>query len=140
MVIEFFNEGKEVRVRAESAPHNLVLVDGFSVGDLQEVVIRDRQLLAQDGIFVIVVSVETATGRVRKSPDIISRGFVYLRESQDMLRNARSITKKTIEDNTLGVKAINFDYVRDKVTDAVSRYLFQETAKRPIVLPVILGV
>lgn len=139
-VIEFFNNGTEVRVREESAPRNLVLVDGFSVGDIQEVVIRDRQLLAQDGIFVIIASVETATGRVRKSPDIISRGFVYLRESQEMLRTARAIAKKTIEDNTIGVKAINFDYVRDKTTDAVSKYLFQETAKRPIVLPVILGV
>ncbi|OHA81946.1 MAG: hypothetical protein A2675_01995 [Candidatus Yonathbacteria bacterium RIFCSPHIGHO2_01_FULL_51_10] len=140
MVLEIYDEGRKIRVRPESAPHNLVLVDGFSVGDLQEVVLRDRQLLAQDGIFVIIASIDTTTGRVRKSPDIISRGFVYLRDSQEMLRTARGIAKKTIEDNTLGVKAINFDYVKDKVTDAVSRYLFQETAKRPIVLPVILGI
>lgn len=140
MVIEIYDQGTKIRVRNEVAAKNLVLVDGFSVGDIQEVVIRDRQLLAQDGIFVIIAIVDTTTGQMRKSPDVISRGFVYLRDSQEMLRTARAITKKTIEDNTLGVKAINFDYVRERVTDAVSRYLFQETAKRPIVLPVILGV
>ncbi|MHB8651771.1 MAG: ribonuclease J [Minisyncoccota bacterium] len=140
MVIEIYDNGTKIRSRKEFAPKNLILVDGFSVGDIQEVVIRDRQLLAQDGIFVIIAIVDTTTGQMRKSPDVISRGFVYLRDSQEMLRTARAITKKTIEDNTLGVKAINFDYVRERVTDAVSRYLFQETAKRPIVLPVILGV
>jgi ribonuclease J len=96
-------------------------------------------MLSQDGIFVIITTVNLATGKVIKSPDVISRGFVYLRESQDLLRQARFITKKTVEDMTGKTKQIDFDYVKDHVTDAVARFLFQETAKRPIVIPVILS-
>ncbi|MBX4216156.1 ribonuclease J, partial [Candidatus Parcubacteria bacterium] len=117
-----------------------IMVDGFSVGDIQEVVIRDRQTLAQDGIFVVVASVDSATGKLRKSPDIISRGFVYLKESQELLRQTRNLVKKTIEDSTYNQHPINFDYVKTNVTDAVERYLFQKTAKRPIVIPVLIGV
>lgn len=140
MIIEIREKGEKITVLKETAPRNLVLVDGFAVGDIQEVVIRDRQMLAQDGIFVVIASVDSTTGRVRKSPDIISRGFVYLRESQELLQEARIITKKTIEDLTVGMHPINFDYVKDKVTDNLSKFLFQETAKRPMVLPVLLGV
>ena len=115
------------------------MVDGFSVGDVQEVVIRDRQALAQDGMFVIIASVDVNTGKLRKSPDIISRGFVYLKESQDLLKNTRLIIKKTIEEGAVGTP-INFDMLKDAITDNVSRYLFQETAKKPMVIPVVIGV
>ncbi|MFQ6430578.1 ribonuclease J, partial [Streptococcus pneumoniae] len=67
-------------------------------------------------------------------------GFVYLRESQDLLSEARLIIKKTIEETTAGMHPINFDFVKNTVTDNISRFLFQKTAKRPIVIPVILGV
>jgi len=82
----------------------------------------------------------TGNGKLKKSPDIISRGFVYLRESQELLREARFIIKKTIEDASSGMRPINFDYVKDLVADNVGRFLFQKTAKRPMVIPVILGV
>ncbi|MBI5816990.1 MAG: RNase J family beta-CASP ribonuclease [Candidatus Yonathbacteria bacterium] len=140
MIIEIQDNGQKAVILKENAPKNLIMVDGFSVGDIQEVVIRDRQMLAQDGIFVIIASIDVTTGRVRKSPDIISRGFVYLRESQDLLHQARLITKKTIEDMSVGMNPINFDYIKDQVTDNVSKFLFQETAKRPMVLPVLLGM
>ncbi|HAS84786.1 MAG TPA: ribonuclease J [Candidatus Yonathbacteria bacterium] len=140
MIIEIQDEGKKIVSLKECAPKGLVLVDGFSVGDMQEVVLRDRQMLSQDGIFVVITTLDVATGKVTKSPDVISRGFVYLRESQDLLRNARFLTKKTVEDMVGGSKQIDFDYVKDHVTDAVARLLFQETAKRPIVIPVILSV
>ncbi|MFZ2303477.1 MAG: ribonuclease J [Minisyncoccia bacterium] len=140
MIIEIQEEGKKIVSLKETAPHSLVLVDGFSVGDMQEVVLRDRQMLSQDGIFVVIATLDTSTGKVTKSPDVISRGFVYLRESQDLLRNARFLTKKTVEDMAGGSKQIDFDYIKDHVTDAVARLLFQETAKRPIVIPVILSV
>lgn len=139
MIIELREEGKKIVVLKETAPRGLVLVDGFSVGNIQEVVLRDRQMLSQDGIFVIITTVNLATGKVLKSPDVISRGFVYLRESQDLLRQARFITKKTVEDMSAKSKPIDFDYIKDHVTDAVARFLFQETAKRPIVIPVILS-
>lgn len=139
-IIEIYDGGKSIRVLKEKAPSNLVLVDGFAVGDVQEVVIRDRQMLAQDGMFIVFAMIDSQTGRLRKSPDIISRGFVYLRESQDLLRDTRDIIKKTIEDTARGMNPINVEMIKANVTDAVSKHLFQETAKRPVVIPVLLTV
>lgn len=139
-VIEIQNEGTKIVRLKESAPAGLRLVDGFSIGDIQEVVIRDRTVLAQEGMFVIIATVNPKNGRLRKSPDIISRGFVYLRESQDLLQQARLLVKKTIEDSTKNQQPVNFDFVKNNVTDAVARYLFEKTNKRPIVIPVVLGV
>jgi len=138
-VIEITDNGTKIRVLKEKAPSGIVMVDGFSVGDVQEVVIRDRQMLAQDGMFVIIASIDVNTGKLKKSPDIISRGFVYLKESQDLLKNTRFIIKKTIEEGAVG-KPINFDILKDTITDNVARYLFQETAKKPMVIPVVIGV
>ncbi|HEU0081079.1 MAG TPA: ribonuclease J [Candidatus Paceibacterota bacterium] len=139
-VIEIYDQGQKIRVLKEKAPANLVLVDGFAVGDAQEVVLRDRQSLAQDGMFTIVAVLDAQTGRLRKSPDIISRGFVYLRESQDLLRDARAIIKNSIEDSARGMNPINVEIIKANVTDAVSRHLFNETAKRPVVIPVLLTI
>lgn len=139
-VIEIQDGGNKIVRLKEKAPDGLMMVDGFSVGDIQEVVIRDRQMLAQDGMFVIIASVNTSTGKLKKSPDIISRGFVYLRESQDLLQQTRYIIKKTIEEGVAGMNPINFEYVKQIVTDNVAKFLFQQTAKRPIVIPVLLGV
>ena len=140
MIIEIQDKGQKIVSLKEKAPGGLVLVDGFSVGDVQEVVIRDRQMLAQDGMFVIIASIDIASGKLKKSPDIISRGFVYLRESQELLRNARFLIKKSIEQNTAGMHPINFEYLKDRLTDDVSQFLLQKTAKRPIVIPVVLGI
>ncbi len=139
-IIEIQDGGTKFVKLKEQAPGGMMMVDGFSVGDVQEMVIRDRKMLAQDGIFLIVVSINTKTGKLKKSPDIISRGFVYLRESQDLLNQARLIIKKTVEDTTHGMNPINFDYVKSNLSDNVGRFLFQKTAKKPIVIPVILGV
>ena len=139
-VIEIQDEGTKIVRLKGSAPAGLRLVDGFAIGDIQEVVIRDRTTLAQEGMFVIIATVNPKTGRLRKSPDIISRGFVYLRENQELLQQTRIIIKKTIEDTTKNMQPVNFDYVKNNVTDAVARFLFEKTNKRPIVIPVVLGV
>lgn len=139
MVIDITEKGTKLKVQKISAPSNPVMVDGFSISDMQEVVLRDRKMLAEDGIFVIVASIDLRTGKVRKSPDIISRGFVYLRESQDLLRQARYIAKKTIEESASGGKKINFDTIKDEVASNVGKFLLQQTAKRPMVIPVVLG-
>ncbi len=139
-VIEIRDEGQKIVRLKEMAPAGLRLVDGFSIGDIQEVVIRDRTVLAQEGMFVIIATVNPKNGRLRKSPDIISRGFVYLRESQELLQQTRLLVKKTIEDTTKNQQPVNFDFVKNNVTDAVARYLFEKTNKRPIVIPVVLGV
>lgn len=140
MIIEICENGGAIAPLKEKAPSNIVMVDGFSVGDIQEVVIRDRQALAQDGMFVVVVVLDANSGKVRKSPDLISRGFVYLRESQELLKDTRNLVRKTAEDASRGMRPINFDFLKNQLTDTVSEFLFQKTNKRPIVIPVILGV
>ncbi|HEU5114253.1 MAG TPA: ribonuclease J [Candidatus Paceibacterota bacterium] len=139
-IIEIYDNGNKIRVLKEKAPSNLVLVDGFAVGDAQDVVLRDRQSLSQDGMFIVFAIIDSQTGRLRKSPDIISRGFVYLRESQDLLRDTRNIIKNTIEESARGMNPLNVEMIKGNVTDAVSRHLFQETAKRPVVIPVLLTI
>jgi ribonuclease J len=139
-IVEIYDNGDKIRILKEKVPSNLVLVDGFAVGNVQEMVLRDRKMLAQDGIFLIVVSINTKTGKLKKSPDIIARGFVYVRESQDLLTNARMIIKKTVEDTTQGMNPIDFDLVKSILADNVARFLFQKTAKKPLVIPVVLGV
>jgi ribonuclease J len=138
-IVEIVENGAKIKVLKEKAPSGIVMVDGFSIGDVQEVVIRDRQMLAQDGMFVIIASIDVTTGKLRKSPDIISRGFVYLRDSQDLLKHTRFLIKKTIEEGAHG-NPINFDVLKDQIADNVSRYLFQQTAKKPMVIPVVIGV
>ena len=139
-IVEIQAAGSKIVKLKEKAPSGIVMVDGFSVGDIQDVVIRDRQMLAQDGIFIVFAIINGQTGKLKKSPDIISRGFVYLRESQELLHHARIIIKNTIEESTKGMNPINVEYVKTNVTDNVSKFLLQKTAKRPIVIPVLLTI
>lgn len=140
-IIEISADGQKMTLRKEKAPSGLMMVDGFTVGDEQDVVIRDRQMLAQDGMFVIVATIDQKTGKLKKSPDIISRGFVYLKESQDLLHEARQIVKNTLEENSMsGTGIVNFENTRSILGDNLSRFLFQKTAKRPLVIPVLLAV
>ncbi len=139
-IIEVQNGGEKIVKLKEKAPSGIVMVDGFSVGDIQDVVIRDRQMLAQDGIFIVFAILNAETGKLKKSPDIISRGFVYLRESQELLHQARIIIKNTVEESTRGMNPINVDYVKTNISDNISKFLLQKTAKRPIVIPVLLTI
>ena len=138
-IIEIQDKGAKFVKLREKAPSEDMVVEGLSIGDISEVVIRDRKMLAEDGIFVVIALVDARTGRLKKSPDIIARGFVYLRESQELLSEARGIIKRSIESTTIGMNPINFDYTKNAVTEDVSRFLFQRTAKKPTVIPVILG-
>lgn len=139
-VIEISDKGNKIEMLKESASNKVVMVDAIGGNSVEEVVIRDRQLLSQDGIFVIIATIDLKTGKVLKSPDIISRGFVYLKESQDMLRHVRFQVKKTIEDTTSKMHPINFDYVKNTLREEIGRYLLQKTHKRPIILPVLIEV
>jgi ribonuclease J len=124
----------------EGVPANYVMVDGLGVGDVKEIVLRDRQMLAQDGIFVIITIIDSQTGKVRNSSDIISRGFIYLRESQELLRQTRYLIRKTIEEATGKMHPINITYVKELVRDRIGKFLFQKTKRRPMVLPVLIEV
>ncbi len=139
-IIEISPDASKITVRKEKAPSGLMMVDGFTIGDEQEVVIRDRQMLAQDGMFVVVATIDQKTGKLKKSPDIISRGFVYLKESQSLLHEARGIVKRTVEESGKGLTPINFELLRGSLGDNLSKFLYQKTAKRPLVIPVLLAV
>lgn len=140
MVIDIEEGGEKLNYHKQKVPSAPLVVDGFSIGDLQEVVIRDRQMLAKDGMFVIIATVNLKTGKLRKSPDIISRGFVYLRENQEMLNQARLLIKKTVEDSTEGMNPVDLDYVKNALSDTMAGYLFTRTNKAPMVIPVLIGV
>ncbi|MDP3772291.1 MAG: ribonuclease J [bacterium] len=126
---------------AEKAPIEHVMVDGLGVGDVKEVVLRDRTHLAEDGIFVVIGIVDAKTGKVKTSPDIVSRGFIYLKESQELLKEVRKTTRKIIEEITLhGERPINWVFVKDELREKLGQFLFQKTQRRPMVLPVVIEV
>lgn len=139
MVIDIV-DGERLEIHKDKVPASPLVVDGFAIGDMQEVVMRDRLMLAKDGMFVIIATVNLKTGKLRKSPDIISRGFVYLRESQDMLNEARLLIKKTVEDSTRNMNPVDLDYVKNELSDTVAGFLFARTNKAPMVIPVLIGV
>ncbi|MFA5013078.1 MAG: ribonuclease J [Candidatus Paceibacterota bacterium] len=127
-------------VEKKEAPSEYIMVDGLGIGDVGEVVLRDRQMLANDGIFVVIAVVNRKTGKVQESPDIISRGFVYLRESKDLLYQTRKKVIQTIEKATASGQVVNWTYIKDNVKNTLGDFLFQKTQRRPMVLPVIIEV
>ncbi|MBU1159994.1 ribonuclease J [Patescibacteria group bacterium] len=133
-------DGRKIETIKETAPSNYVMVDGLGVGDVKEIVLRDRQMLAQDGIFVVIAVIDSQTGKIKNSPDIISRGFIYLRESQDLLRQTRQIIKRTAEETAGKMHPINITYVKELIREKVAKFLFQKTKRRPMVLPVLIEV
>ncbi len=122
----------------KAAPSNYVMVDGLGIGDIGNVVLRDRQVLAEDGMFVIIAVVDPRTGKVRSSPDIISRGFVYLKEQKELLASVRKRIRHTIESER--ARPLNLAYLKDNIRDDIGQFLFQKTERRPMVLPVIIEV
>jgi len=130
----------KISLEKESAPSSYVMVDGLGVGDIGEVVLRDRQVLAHDGMFVIVAVIDRITGKVKGSPDIISRGFVYLRESKELLKETRNKTVEIIDRAAAKNGAVNWTYVKDEIRNKISDFLFTKTERRPMILPVIIEI
>ncbi len=137
-IINLFKD--KIELDKKEVTSDYVMVDGLGVGDVGEIVLRDRQMLAQDGIFVVIAAVNRKTGKVQGSPDIISRGFVYLKESKDLLYQTRKRTVQIIEKATASGSVVNWTYVRDTLRNNIGDFLFQKTQRRPMVLPVVLEV
>ena len=131
---------RKVYLEKKKVSANYIMIDGLGVGDVGQVVLRDRQMLAKDGMFVIIVVVDRETGKVRTSPDIISRGFVYLRESKKMLMETRKKTIAIVERATGSGRAVNWSYIKDEIRNKIGKFLFQKTQRRPMVLPVVIEV
>jgi len=130
----------KISLEKQKITSNYVMVDGLGIGDVGEVVLRDRQNLARDGMFVIVVVVDRQAGKVKGSPDIISRGFVYLRESRELLKETRRRVIGIVDRAAGSGGAVNWSYVKDELRNKIGEFLFSRTKRRPMVLPVVIEV
>jgi len=125
--------------KAGTVPSGRMLVDGYGVGDVGNIVLRDRRHLAQDGLIVVVATVDTDEGMIISGPDIISRGFVYVRESEELMEEVRELVRKVLND-TLTSGATEWNQMKTGVKDALSKYLYSKTKRKPMILPVIMNV
>lgn len=116
-----------------------VLVDGLGVGDVGNIVLRDRREMAQEGILIVVVTMDKQTQQVLAGPDILSRGFVYVRESEALMEEARKKVKASLEKCT-GQGKCGWTYIKQEIKGALSRYLFEKTRRKPMILPIIMEV
>ncbi|MDO8425416.1 MAG: ribonuclease J [bacterium] len=135
-------DDKGGRLTQERVPADRVMVDGLGVGDVSEIVLRDRKQLSDDGMVVIVVTISRKDGKLLASPDIISRGFVFLKESKQLIESVRKHVKKVATDSG-GSKAKTGPleaYLRGRIRDDVGQMLYQKTERRPMILPVIIEV
>ncbi|AHM56553.1 ribonuclease J 1 [Peptoclostridium acidaminophilum DSM 3953] len=122
-----------------SVPSGNILIDGLGVGDVGNIVLRDRRHLSEDGLMVVVVTISKESGEVVAGPDIISRGFVYVRESEDLMHNARLIVKKALE-NCSGRQMKEWSYMKNSIKDDLKNFLYQKTKRNPMILPIIMEV
>ncbi|MFA6428825.1 MAG: ribonuclease J [Candidatus Buchananbacteria bacterium] len=136
-VISF--KGGEGAVASQKVPADYVFIDGLGVGNSSNVVLRDRQQLAEEGMVVVIALIDTKTGDLIHNPDIISRGFVYLKENKNLIEMTRNLVKKLLKSYDFR-SATNDTYIKDKIRNDLGKFLFQKTEKKPMVLPVIIEV
>ncbi|GGL43741.1 ribonuclease J [Sporolactobacillus putidus] len=133
-VVEFVKgEAKQ----SEAVPAGQLLVDGLGVGDVGNIVLRDRRMLSQDGTVIVVVTLGRRTKRILAGPEIITRGFVYVRESEDLLEEANHIVSEVLS-KALTQHVSEWSSLKSGIRDALSRYFFDKTKRRPMILPIIM--
>jgi len=137
-IIEFQN--RTARVLNKKIDTSYVFVDGLGIGDVGHIVLRDRQTMAEDGMFVIITTIDRQTGKVKNNPDIISRGFIYMKESKELLTEARKKVKEIVRHTTIAGAPIDWAYVKDNLRDKMGQFLYSKTRRRPMILPVIIEV
>lgn len=138
-VLEFNSAGQAKRLDTK-VQAGYIYVDGLGVGDVGEVVLRDRQVMSQDGMFVVIVSLDRKTSKLISEPDIISRGFIYMKDNEDILREVKLEVRKICESKSGEKVEPNYAYLRQAVRDQIGEYLFEKTNRRPMVLPVVIEV
>ena len=122
---------------AGRVPAGNVLIDGIGVGDVGNIVLRDRKLLSQDGIFIVVVTLNRAQKRIASGPEILSRGFVYVRESEELMGEAAEIARGVIE-KYVNKDTFEWTNIKQEIRDTLNAYLFQKTKRRPMIIPIIM--
>ncbi len=141
-VVEFRRggDGRPVgKLTKEKVPADYVMVDGLGVGDVSEVVLRDRRMMADDGMIVVIMTIDAKTGDIIGNPDLISRGFIYMKESRDLIEQTRARVKKIVKDKNPLTPADD-DYIKNKIRNDIGQFLFNSTKRRPMVLPVVIKV
>jgi ribonuclease J len=134
--IEFSPDG--AARRGQPVPAGYVFVDGLSVGDVGEIVLRDRRALASDGMFLVVVTVDKQTGEVIGRPEIITRGFVHLNEQDPIIEEAIARVMAAVENPGDHISEVAL--LKSQIKDGMSRFLFEQTKRRPMVFPVVVEV
>jgi len=138
-IIEF--EGGKGAVTNKRVPASYVMVDGLGVGDVGNIVLRDRKAMAEDGIFVVIVTVNHETGQIVTSPDIISRGFIYMRENENLVHKARAEIKRLFSKHSTDRKPRgDWGLIKTKLREELGEFLHKETERRPMVIPVVIEV
>ena len=135
-VIELSKEGINVAGKIQSGK---VLVDGLGVGDVGNIVLRDRRLLSQDGIMIVVVTIDHETYQVVSGPDIVSRGFVYVREAEDLMEEAREKVLSAL-DRCEANGVTEWSMIKSAIRDSLGRFLYERTRRRPMILPIIMEI
>ncbi len=129
----------EAQITEETVPAYYVMVDGLGVGDVGEIVMRDRRVLAQEGMVVVIATLDRKTGRFLKNPDIISRGFIYLRENKELVEDLRKKIRSIVS-RIPRYQSIEPDYLKSLMRDQIGQFLYNKTKRRPMILPVVVQV
>ena len=128
-------DGKEMTSSDKVTAGN-VLIDGKGVGDVGNIVLRDRRILSEDGIFIAVVTIDRETRTIEAGPEIQSRGFVYVKESEELLKQSEALVREIVEDS-LSNRRVDYSTLKQNVRDALGKYLFESTKRRPMIIPIV---
>jgi len=135
-VLEFDEESAKV---SGTVPTGKILVDGLGVGDVGNIVLRDRKHLAQDGLIIVVATLSAESGQIIAGPDIISRGFVYVREAEDLIVKVREVARESLEKCLMNENA-DWATMKSALKNGISRYIYEKTNRTPMILPIIMEV
>ena len=137
--------GKTIEIEPRSIKHGVqvpsgkILVDGYGVGDVGSVVLRDRKHLAQDGLIAVVLAVDTEGSYILSGPDIVSRGFVYVKESEELMESVRALARQSVE-KTLDSGNCDYNSIKSNLRDDLTKLLYNKTKRKPMILPIIMDI